>query len=154
MQTSQQNRSIFKFGLGAAFVVGLLAATAFAFVRTGTDIRTPAGEPAIPRGAPIASWQDNGRDGTYLVHIVAGKPLQGTSTVRGVVTSDTSCEPDALGFSHCHNGIDLADGASLDVVDTHQMNRHPCLTPGEDVRVTRLDDHWVILKLFAVQRET
>ena len=147
MQTSHHNRSAIKRGLGAAFVIGLLAVTMFAFVRAEADTPPAASEPAIPRGAPIASWRDNGRDGTHLLRIIAGKPIPRGATLRGVVTSDTSCEPDASGFSHCHNNLDLADGTHVVVVDTHQMSRYPCLTRGEDVQVTGFDGQWVVLKL-------
>ncbi|MBS2132155.1 hypothetical protein KEX41_28640 (plasmid) [Burkholderia thailandensis] len=147
MQPTRQNRSVFKLGLGVALFVGAIAAAAFAFLRTGTDVPSTVGEPAIPSGAPIASWQDNGRDGAYLLRIASGRPLPRGATVHGVVTSDASCEPDAQGFSHCRNGIDLAGGARLVVVDTHQMSRHPCLTPGEDVRITGFNDQWAVLKL-------
>jgi hypothetical protein len=90
------------------------------------------------------SWSDNGRDGRHLLQIVDGSiPAAGT-TVVGVVVSDTLCQPDAQGFSHCQNGIELADGKRMTVIDTHQMSHYPCLEPGQRLSLSRIDRDWIL----------
>lgn len=103
-----------------------------------------AAEPAIPRSAALASWDANGSDGNYLLQIVEGNVPATKLSVSGTVTSDATCEPDAQGFSHCHNTILLAEGAQVTVVNTHLMNRHPCLYPGERVSISKIDPSWVV----------
>ena len=80
--------------------------------------RAVTGEPAIPRGAPLASWNDNGQGGKYLLQILDGNAPHPGVTVSGVVASDTACEPDARGLNHCHNAINLADGSRIVAINT------------------------------------
>ncbi len=63
--------------------------------------------------------------------------------LSGTVTSDTTCDPDAQGLSHCHNVIALDNGARITVLHTHAMMQHPCLKPGERVTLTGFAQHWV-----------
>lgn len=100
-------------------------------------------EPRIPAGAPIRSWADNGQGGLSLLQIIGGIALPRGATLRGTVTSDTNCAPDARGLSHCNNGIDLDNGMRILVVHTHAMMQHPCLEPGQRVTVTGLSGTWI-----------
>ena len=100
-------------------------------------------EPRIPAGAPIRSWADNGQAGLSLLQIVDGIALPRGATLRGTVTSDTNCAPDARGLSHCHNGIDLDNGMRIVVVHTHAMMQHPCLKPGQRITVTGFSGTWI-----------
>lgn len=102
------------------------------------------GEPSMPHGAPFASWNENGRSGQYVLQVLEGSAPPAGATVSGVVTSDTTCQPDALGLSHCHNGIDLAKGVHITVINTHLMRRYRCLRPGETVSLTRINASWVL----------
>jgi len=70
-------------------------------------------------------------------------PPTGVRTT-GVVLSDTNCEPDAQGLNHCRNGIRLADGSTISVIDNHMMSRYRCLRPGETVSLTTLGSSWVV----------
>jgi hypothetical protein len=54
---------------------------------------------------------------------------------RGVVLTDTRCNPDRNGVSHCLNVIRLANGKTILVVHDHMMMLMPCLSPGEHVVV-------------------
>jgi hypothetical protein len=54
----------------------------------------------------------------------------------GTVVSDDDCAPDAVGISHCINGIRLANGRMLSVRHPHRMAEVPCMTPGERVQVS------------------
>jgi hypothetical protein len=51
--------------------------------------------------------------------------------MRAVVLTDTRCNPDAMGVSHCLNRIRLASGKTILVVHNHRMMDMPCLSPGE-----------------------
>jgi hypothetical protein len=53
-----------------------------------------------------------------------------------VVLTDTRCNPDAMGVSHCLNRMRLANGTVVTVVHDHRMMDMPCLSPGEHVMLT------------------
>jgi len=137
-----------RLGVAVALAVATTAGT-FWLSHARAQQATSAAEPAIPRGVLLASWQDNGRGGAYLLRVVAGNPPLRAIRMVGTVTSDVSCAPDALGLSHCHNGIDLASGVHLTVVNTHRMSEHPCLSPGRSVAVTGFDSNWVTVRTSA-----
>lgn len=63
------------------------------------------------------------------------KLLRGSVTRRSsaVVLTDTRCNPDAMGVSHCLNRMRLADGTVVTVQHDHRMMNMPCLSPGEHV---------------------
>jgi hypothetical protein len=103
-------------------------------------------QPEIPAGSDLSSWQDNGHDGKYLLKVTNGAgaaPAVGASS-SGVVLSDTNCEPDAEGMNHCRNGIRLANGKTIYVINNHRMARYRCLQPEETVSLTTLSNGWVV----------
>ena len=106
--------------------------------------RTATGEPTIPRGATLASWSENGQGGRHLLQIADGSVLPAGMSVSGVVVSDTQCEPDAQGFSHCRNGIELENGVRITVIDTHMMSLHPCLELGERLSLISISPSWLM----------
>ena len=108
-------------------------------------------EPAIPRGALIASWFQNGADGVTVLQLVSGRGPAPGATVAGTVTSDTTCTPDGEGLSHCHNDIDLDNGARITVVHHHAMLQHPCLTPGERVTLRGVTASWIVARASGVR---
>ena len=55
--------------------------------------------------------------------------------MRGVVLTDTRCNPDRNGVSHCLNAIRLTNGKTIRVVHDHMMMLMPCLSPGEHIFV-------------------
>ena len=130
------------------WLLGALAAAGFGALAVALLLpsggRTGAGEPAIPVGAPLTSWSDNGQDGRHLLQIADGSALPAGLAASGVVVSDTQCEPDAQGFSHCRNAIELANGARITVIDTHMMSRHPCLEPGQKLSLSRINSSWIM----------
>lgn len=75
----------------------------------------------------------NGKDGINIAYTdaeaIPDRP------VRGRVLSDTACEPDAHGASHCLNGIRLEGGRIITVRNDHRLANEPCLAPGERVLV-------------------
>lgn len=106
-----------------------------------------AQEPAIPPGSSIHSWYANGTDGHYIAPVINGsmQSLAPGSRV-GTVLTDTNCTPDAHGLSHCHNSIAFGDGSQITIQDNHQMSRHRCLRPGEQVRVSLFKGRWVTVQ--------
>ena len=55
---------------------------------------------------------------------------------RALVLTDSRCNPDMAGVSHCLNQMRLANGTVATVVHNHRMMTMPCLTPGEHVVLT------------------
>jgi hypothetical protein len=127
--------------------LGGITAVAFLFLYGHEPARA---EPMIPSGFNLSSWYENGHGGEYLLQITEGEVPPVGLRVSGVVTSDTDCDPDAQGLSHCHTGMSLANGSTITVIETHMMSRYRCLQPGETVSVTRFNDSWVV----AVTRQT
>jgi hypothetical protein len=130
------------------WLLGVLAAAGFGALAAAFLLsyggRTATGEPTIPPGATLASWSENGEGGQHLLQIAEGTAPPAGLTASGVVVSDTRCEPDALGFSHCLNAIELENGTRITVVDTHLMSLHPCLVPGQRLSFTRIDSSWIM----------
>lgn len=67
------------------------------------------------------------------VHIIKGTVQHRT---RAVVLTDSRCNPDNMGMSHCLNRMRLANGSVITVVHDHRMAQMPCLSPGEHVTLT------------------
>ena len=97
---------------------------------------------SIPRGVPMKSWQENGRDGRYLLQVIGGSLPRNAKTLVGTVVSDTDCDPDAQGLSHCHNEILLPGGKKLTVIDSHNMHNYRCLGGGDRIELSRLGNTW------------
>lgn len=132
--------------LAGSLITALIAVSAVVFVLSAGR-PAAASEPRIPAGVSLTSWSENGHGGQYLLHILYGNAPAAGVSVSGTVLSDTNCRPDAQGFSHCHNGVQLANGARITVINTHQMWRHRCLRRGDAVSLTRVNASWVVAKL-------
>lgn len=98
----------------------------------------------IPRGVPMKSWHENGRGGRYLLQVIQGQSPDADKTIVGTVTSDTDCDADADGLSHCRNTIELPGGEKITVIDTHQMHSYRCLGEGDKISLTRVDRGWIM----------
>jgi hypothetical protein len=70
--------------------------------------------------------------------VTTARLLHGTVSHRtqATVLSDSRCNPDAHGVSHCLNRLRLVDGRTVTVVHDHRMATMPCLSPGEHVTLT------------------
>lgn len=112
------------------------------------NVQAETTQPPIPRGVAMKSWQENGSGGRYLLQLIQGKALNSGNTVVGTVTSDTDCDADADGLSHCHNTIELSNGGKITVIDTHNMHRNRCLGAGDKLSLTRVDGTWMMGTLF------
>ena len=64
--------------------------------------------------------------------------------VVGAVKSDTDYQPDAHDLNHCRNTIELANGRRITVIDTHQMMRSGCSSPGERISLTGMGASWIL----------
>lgn len=100
-----------------ALVAVVLAASPGAFASPGKALRVD--RPEKGAGARVTT-----------VHVVKGVVAHRTSAV---VLTDTRCNPDARGVSHCLNRLRLANGAVVTVRHDHRMMDMPCLSPGEHV---------------------
>ena len=129
--------------IGASVLSAIGALAIGLFVVYGGDTSSQS---ALLKSASLASWSENGRDGRHLLQIADGSVLPAGAAIVGVVVSDTLCQPDAQGFSHCHNGIELADGKRMTVIDTHLMSRYPCLEPGQRLSLSRIDRDWIVAR--------
>lgn len=70
---------------------------------------------------------------TESLHLLSGSPPAKETTA--VTLTDTDCQPDAHGISHCVNELRLADGSVIVLRHDHAMHTVPCLSPGERVTV-------------------
>ena len=108
------------------------------------NVQAAGTQPPIPRGVTMKSWHENGSGGRYVLHVVEGQPLKSGKAVTGTVLTDTDCDADAEGLSHCHNTIELANGARIAVIDTHEMQVNRCMSPGEQISLTGIGKSWIV----------
>ena len=122
----------------------LVLAATLAFI---AGCSTSSSEPAIPKGANLTSWLDNGANGSYVLNVVKGTvPAMAQAGAVAEVLTDSSCAPDANNFNHCHNIIEFSNGARIEVINNHRMAVHRCLRPGETVSVKAMEGPWVRLQ--------
>ncbi len=141
---------------GTVALFALLVLFSAVFNRPAPVAQRAANPPAAPAPAPHfldLSHQSAGALRT-LVIASASEQLPGTSNdagflmanlrsgelpaaTRAVVLSDSNCQPDDEGISHCLN--DLQIGSSVITVQHHHnMQAVPCLSPGETVQIIAL----------------
>jgi hypothetical protein len=89
-----------------------------------------------PGGAALPNL--SATDKLIMTSLVDGQlPRQ---AVQAIVRTDSNCQPDEQGVSHCLN--ELAIGSATVVVrHHHKMSEVPCLTPGETVTILSLDQY-------------
>jgi hypothetical protein len=100
-----------------ALAVAMLVAATPAYAAGGGKLRID--RPEKGAGAKVTTVR--------LLHGVVSHRM------RGVVLTDTRCNPDVAGISHCLNRMRLADGSVVTVQHDHMMMNMPCLSPGEHV---------------------
>jgi hypothetical protein len=57
---------------------------------------------------------------------------------RATVLTDTNCQADATGVSHCTNDLQVGN-TRLTIQHDHDMRQVPCLSPGEEVELVTYD---------------
>lgn len=118
-------------------VIGLVLVV----VALGQERPTPtAGQPVAPEAGlrtlivsdvqPAAASTPSGPLHASLVRGETGP----TPTVATVL-SDEDCAPDAQGYSHCLNRLEMPGGGVVAVRHIHRMTEVPCLAPGERVNL-------------------
>ena len=138
-------RTVVVISLGALLGLGATATArpATVAVAQARGVRTVLVVPQGLRFAPrtvgrrdcIAYPRDcvNGVGGLEVAYAVSGAPPARTQI--GTVLTDTNCQADSYGISHCLNRIRLTGGRVLTVRHDHSMMNDPCLVTGERVRV-------------------
>lgn len=114
---------------------------------TGISTLAPAvtaADEVVSDGVGLGAWAENGRDGRIVLQLVKGDAPAPGANLSGVVTTDTNCDPDAQGLSHCHNVIAFADGRSLEFIHTHAIADHPCLATQQRVILAMLGPGWAV----------
>ena len=116
-----------------------LPASTSHFVELSTGNRTAAARRTVivaqaGEGLPNFSATDK----LLMTSLVDGQlPSQ---AMQAVVQTDSNCQPDEHGVSHCLN--ELAVGKSTIMVrHHHKMSDVPCLTPGETVTLLTLEQY-------------
>jgi hypothetical protein len=89
-----------------------------------------------PGGAKLP--KPSAPDKLLMTSLVSGElPSQ---AIQAVVRTDSNCQPDENGVSHCLN--ELAFGSATVVVrHHHKMSEVPCLTPGETVTILSFEQY-------------
>lgn len=121
----------------------LLVAAGVVSYMTLADRDAHANEPPIPEGVALSSWQNNGRDGRYVLQVMQEGAVPAGEQVVATVLSDTNCTPDERGLSHCHNALRLPDGSQVTVINNHRMAVNGCLRPGERLALSAVNRRWV-----------
>lgn len=74
-------------------------------------------------------------EGLLMTSLVTGQLPNGA--MRATVRSDSNCQPDQEGVSHCLNQLEIGSTTVM-VRHHHTMSEVPCLTPGETVNILSL----------------
>jgi hypothetical protein len=99
--------------------------------------------PGVPRTVVIGGMMDSlpgtsNAAGYLMTNLRAGQLPEGAETAT--VLTDTNCEPDADGVSHCLNDLKVGN-VVVTVQHHHQMHSVPCLSPGETVALMPFADY-------------
>lgn len=99
-----------------------------------SDHHAVTGQRTVIIAQPGTALPLSGTDGRLMTTLLEGQVPTGAT--RAIVRTDTECEADAQGVSHCHNLLDI-DGTLVEVQHHHTMSTTPCLTPGETVALAQ-----------------
>lgn len=95
------------------------------------DVKAPGEPRTVVVGGMTDSLPGTSNEAGYLMtNLRAGQLPEGATTAT--VLTDTNCEPDADGVSHCLNDLQIGS-VVVTVQHHHQMHSIPCLSPGETV---------------------
>ncbi len=95
------------------------------------DVKAPGEPRTVVVGGMTDSLPGTSNEAGYLMtNLRAGTIPEGATTAT--VLTDTNCEPDADGVSHCLNDLQIGN-VVVTVQHHHQMHSVPCLSPGETV---------------------
>ncbi|HMQ33919.1 MAG TPA: hypothetical protein PKD53_24520 [Chloroflexaceae bacterium] len=95
------------------------------------DVKAPGEPRTVVVGGMSDSLPGTSNEAGYLMtNLRAGTIPEGATTAT--VLTDTNCEPDADGVSHCLNDLQIGN-VVVTVQHHHQMHSVPCLSPDEIV---------------------
>ena len=95
------------------------------------DVKAPGDPRTVVVGGMTDSLPGTSNEAGYLMtNLRAGQIPEGVTTAT--VLTDTNCEPDADGVSHCLNDLQIGN-VIVTVQHHHAMAEVPCLSPGETV---------------------
>lgn len=95
------------------------------------DVKAPGEPRTVVVGGMTDSLPGTSNEAGYLMtNLRVGQIPAGATTAT--VLTDTNCEPDADGVSHCLNDLQIGN-VVVTVQHHHQMHSVPCLSPGETV---------------------
>lgn len=95
------------------------------------DVKAPGEPRTVVMGGMTDSLPGTSNEAGYLMtNLRAGQLPEGATTAT--VLTDTNCEADADGVSHCLNDLQIGN-VVVTVQHHHQMHSVPCLSPGETV---------------------
>lgn len=95
------------------------------------DVKAPGEPRTLVVGGMSDSLPGTSNEAGYLMtNLRAGTIPEGATTAT--VLTDTNCEPDADGVSHCLNDLQIGN-VVVTVQHHHQMHSVPCLSPDEIV---------------------
>lgn len=149
----QRRRSVPSLVLVAVPLVIVALAIAFAATRPRATMPPPeqaavphfvdVKAPGEPRTVVIGGMTDSlpgtsNEAGYLMTNLRAGQMPDGATTAT--VLTDTNCEPDGDGVSHCLNDLQIGN-VVVTVQHHHQMHSIPCLSPGETVTLMPFDEY-------------
>jgi hypothetical protein len=103
------------------------------------DVKAPGEPRTVVIGGMTDTLPGTSNEASYLMaNLRAGQIPPGATTAT--VLTDTNCEPDADGVSHCLNDLQIGD-AVVTVQHHHQMHSVPCLSPGETVTLMPFEEY-------------
>jgi hypothetical protein len=95
------------------------------------DVKTPGEPRTVVVGEMTDALPGTSNEAGYMMtNLRAGQIPEGATSAR--VLSDSNCEPDADGISHCLNDLQIGN-VIVTVQHHHNMAEVPCLSPGEIV---------------------
>lgn len=99
--------------------------------------------PGEPRTLVIAGMSEalpgtSNEAGLLMANLRVGQIPEGATTAT--VLTDTNCQPDADGISHCLNDLQIGN-VVVTVQHHHAMASVPCLSPGETVTLMSFADY-------------
>ncbi|GAB4430233.1 MAG: hypothetical protein OHK0015_15120 [Chloroflexi bacterium OHK40] len=103
------------------------------------DVKAPGEPRTVVVGGMTDSLPGTSNEAGYLMtNLRAGQIPEGATTAT--VLTDTNCEPDADGVSHCLNDLQIGN-VVVTVQHHHQMHSVPCLSPGETVTLMPFEQY-------------
>jgi hypothetical protein len=103
------------------------------------DVKAPGEPRTVVVGGMADSLPGTSNEAGYLMTNLRAGQLPAGATTATVLT-DTNCEPDADGVSHCLNDLQIGE-AVVTVQHHHQMHSVPCLSPGETVTLMAFEEY-------------